>query len=85
MAGTPLTNFSFVSYDEVGKRIIGIAGSRDRIYESKDGGDTWTLAADAHYPIRNVAVSRGRMLAVSDFNGVLAEAAASETRASGGN
>jgi photosystem II stability/assembly factor-like uncharacterized protein len=84
MAGTPLTNLSFIGYDHEGGRLIGVAGLRGQIYESKDGGDTWTLAADAHYPIRNVAFSHGRMLAVTDFNGVLAESDAHETRSSGG-
>jgi ligand-binding sensor domain-containing protein len=85
MAGTPLANFSFVGYDRDGGRLIGAAGSHGQIYESKDGGDTWTLAADAHYPIRNIAISRGRMLAVTEFNGVLAETPRDTQAAGGGN
>ena len=84
MAGTPLANFSFVGYDREGERLLGTAGSHGQIYESKDGGDTWTLAADAQYPVRNVAISRGRMLAVTEFNGVLAETTPQNAQAAAG-
>jgi photosystem II stability/assembly factor-like uncharacterized protein len=87
LAGDPLANIWFVNYDRKGDRLVGVAGGRNQIVESRDGGKTWTVAAKAHYPIRNVASFSGRMLAVTDFNGVVAqpETEVSAKAAGGGN
>ncbi len=84
MAGQPLTNISFVRYDFPNKRLLAVANSRSQIYESKDGGESWQLTANSHWSIRNVAVTHGRVLAVTDFNGVLAEPTTAQTKAAGG-
>ena len=75
LAGQPGTNFSYVAYDRAAKRLVGVAKSRNQIFESRDGGDNWKLAADSRWPIRNVSVTGGRLLAVTDFDGVLAQPA----------
>jgi photosystem II stability/assembly factor-like uncharacterized protein len=87
LAGDPLTNLWFVTYDRKGDRLVGVAGRRNEIVESRDDGKSWTVAAKAHYPIRNVASFSGRMLAVTDFNGVMAqpEMEATAKAAGGGN
>jgi photosystem II stability/assembly factor-like uncharacterized protein len=72
MVGQPATNVWHVSYDRQRSKFWAVAGSRNQIYESPDG-DTWTLVADSHWPIRNFAISHGRLLAVTDFNGVMAQ------------
>ena len=86
MAGEPLSNVSYVSYDRQNSRLLAVAGARQRIYESQDG-DQWTLAADSHWPIRNVVVTSGRLYAVTDFSGIVAQplAAATATSQGGGN
>jgi photosystem II stability/assembly factor-like uncharacterized protein len=73
MVGWPLTNISYLGYDTQGARLLAIGDSRSKIFESHDGGDTWKLTAQSHYAIRNVAVTRGRILAVTEFNGVIAQ------------
>ncbi|HET9698387.1 MAG TPA: YCF48-related protein [Terriglobales bacterium] len=87
LGGDPLANIWFVTYDRKGERLVGVAGNRNQVIESRDDGKTWTVAAKAHYPIRNVTSFSGRMLAVTDFNGVVAqpETEVSTKAAGGGN
>jgi hypothetical protein len=84
MAGSPLTNLSFVAYDPQGVRLLAVAGARRDIYESRDGSQ-WTLAAGSPWSIRNVTVNRGRIFAVTDFSGIVAQPSsqATSTSASG--
>jgi len=78
MAGQPSSNVSYVSYDRQGSRLLAVAGERRHIYESRDG-DRWTLTSDSYWPIRNVVVSNGRLYAVTDFNGIVAQPIAATT------
>jgi photosystem II stability/assembly factor-like uncharacterized protein len=73
MLGQPVSNLTYVTYDRRNSRLLAVASGKKEVFESRDGGDTWTLAASSHWPIRNIAVANGRMLAVTDFNGVLAQ------------
>lgn len=85
MLGTPVTNLSYVTYDRQNSRLLCVAGAKKQVFESRDGGDTWTLTANSRWPIRNLAVANGRMLAVTDFNGVLARQESEiATKAAGG-
>lgn len=84
MVGQPLTNFSYVSWDRGNGRLIAVAAGKKEVFESRDGGDRWTLAGSSHWPIKNVAVSNGRLLAVTDFNGVLAQPELPVMKAAGG-
>jgi photosystem II stability/assembly factor-like uncharacterized protein len=84
MAGQPLTNVSYVSYDRQNARMLAIADARRRIYESRDG-ESWALAADSHWPIRNIIVTAGRLYAVTDFSGIVAqELGSTATNSAGG-
>jgi photosystem II stability/assembly factor-like uncharacterized protein len=89
MLGWPVSNLTYLTYDRRNSRLLAVASGKKEVFESRDGGDTWTLAASSHWPIRNIAVSNGKMLAVTDFNGVLAqtptEAAPAVKSAGGGN
>ena len=85
MVGQPFTNFTYVAYDRNTSRLIAVATGKKDVFESQDGGDTWKLAASSHWPIKNVLISNGRMLAVTDFNGVLAQTDSAPTeKAAGG-
>jgi len=84
MVGQPFTNFTYVSWDRANSRLIAVAAGKKEIFESRDGGDKWTLAGSSHWPIKNITVSNGRLLAVTDFNGVLAQPEASAMKAAGG-
>jgi photosystem II stability/assembly factor-like uncharacterized protein len=87
MAGQPLTNVSYVGYDAQAAKLIAIAGAARDIYESSDGS-RWTLAAGSQWSIRNVTVRNGRIFAVTNFSGVVAQSlqksAAANPAASGG-
>jgi photosystem II stability/assembly factor-like uncharacterized protein len=85
LAGDPLTNISFVNYDRQNDRLIAVAGQRNQIVESHDDAASWTVSAIAHYPIRNVASFIRRIMAVTDFNGVVAQPVEGPpTKAAGG-
>jgi photosystem II stability/assembly factor-like uncharacterized protein len=84
MVGQPFTNFTYVSWDRTNKRLLAVAAGKKEIFESRDGGDKWTLAGSSHWPIKNVTVSNGRLLAVTDFNGVLAQPEPPAMKAAGG-
>ncbi|MGZ4816324.1 MAG: WD40/YVTN/BNR-like repeat-containing protein [Terriglobales bacterium] len=86
MAGQPLSNVAYISYDRQNARLLAVADARRRIYESRDG-DQWTLAADSHWPIRNLVVTRGHLYAVTDFSGIVEQPlpAATATSSGGGN
>lgn len=84
MVGQPLTNFTYVSWDRANSRLIAVAAGKKDVFESYDGGDKWMPAGSSHWPIKNVSVSNGRLLAVTDFNGVLAQPEASASKAAGG-
>ena len=83
MAGQPLTNVSYVSYDRQTSRLLAVGDGRRRIYESRDG-EAWTLAADSHWPIRNVVVNGGRLYVVTDFSGIVAQPLGSQSIAAAG-
>ena len=87
MLGQPMSNLTYVTYDRGSKRLLAVASGKKDVFESHDGGDTWTLTASSHWPIRNIAISDGRMLAVTEFNGVLVQkmGEASTKSAGGGN
>ncbi len=84
MVGQPFTNFTYIRWDHPNARLIAVAAGKKDIFESYDGGDTWKLAGTSHWPIRNVSISSGRMLAVTEFNGVVAQPETSDVKAAGG-
>jgi photosystem II stability/assembly factor-like uncharacterized protein len=85
MLGQPATNLSYISYDRENSRLLAVANGKKDVFESRDDGRTWTLSASSHWPIRNLAISKRRMLAVTDFNGILAGSRSETvTKAAGG-
>ncbi|HEY3838548.1 MAG TPA: hypothetical protein VGL72_18340 [Bryobacteraceae bacterium] len=83
MAGQPLSNLSFITYDAQNSQILAVAGGRRDIYESADGSH-WTLAAGSPWSIRNVFVTHGRLFAVTDFSGVVAQPLTQTSGSAGG-
>jgi len=88
MAGQPLTNVSYVGYDPQTSMLLAVAGARRDVYQSRDGNQ-WTLTAASPWSIRNLVVSNGRIFAVTEFSGVVKQAAeetsAMTTTSGGGN
>lgn len=84
MLGQPLTNVSRVAYDQQTGRLLAVAGARDQIYETRDDGKNWALAASSHWPVRSVYVSEGKIYAVTEFSGVVAQKMNNTEAAAGG-
>jgi photosystem II stability/assembly factor-like uncharacterized protein len=77
--GLSAPNVVSISADEAGRRMIATTGA-NIIYESTDGGETWR-PTDAGWAIRNVALTRARVLGTTAFEGVVMQAAATERTA----
>ncbi len=72
IAGVPARNLIAIAYDSESHRLFGASASGE-IFESADSGLTWALTAETGWPIRNLIVSHGRVLAVTLFGGLLAQ------------
>ncbi|HEX4486964.1 MAG TPA: transcriptional regulator [Terriglobales bacterium] len=80
--GLPDKNISSVSYDETGKRLLATSLSTGVIFQSDDDGLSWRRGPDSGYPLRHVHMVRGRMLAATPFDGVIAQPEGGDTTAS---
>ena len=71
--GIPAKDIGSVSYDEHHKRLLATSNVSGVVFESSDNGRTWRRGADAGYTIRAVSSVRGRLLAATPFDGVVAQ------------
>lgn len=71
--GLPDKNISSIAYDEGAKRLLASSSAAGVVFESRDGGRSWRRGPDAGYPLRRISVVRGRMLAATPFDGVIAQ------------
>ena len=69
--GLPDKNISSISYDQSNKRLLATSTETGVVFESQDGGHTWTRGPDTGYPLRQVSVVHGRFLAATPFDGVV--------------
>src|SRR5271165_1078985 len=69
--GLPDKNISSISYDQNNKRLLATSTETGVVFESQDGGHTWTRGPDTGYPLRQVSVVHGRFLAATPFDGVV--------------
>jgi photosystem II stability/assembly factor-like uncharacterized protein len=81
--GLPDKNISSISYDEHGKRLLATSTETGVIFESEDGGQTWTRGPDTGYPLRHISVVHGRFLAATPFDGVVMQPENDDRSASG--
>ena len=73
LAGIRAKNFSSISYEESKKAVVVTSLSTGAFMESYDGGRTWSRSADVGYPLRRIKVLRGRLVAVTLFDGVIVQ------------
>ena len=73
MNGLPDKNVSSISYDGKGKRLLATSMATGVVFESHDGGRTWSRGPDSGYPLRGVSVVQGRFMAATPFDGVIAQ------------
>jgi len=86
--GIPAKDIASITYDEQKKRLLATSNASGVVFESNDGGHTWRRGSDSGYTIRAVSVVRGRLLAATPFDGVVAqpdnEAQSASAEGSGG-
>jgi photosystem II stability/assembly factor-like uncharacterized protein len=77
IAGTE--NIAFVHYDAANARLLGLSGSA--VYESRDGGQTWTSLNASVRGMRALAVAGARLVGITAFDGLVAQAEAESSSA----
>ncbi len=73
MNGLPDKNISSIAYDGQGKRLLATSTATGVVFESQDGGRSWTRGPDSGYPLRRISVVQGRFMAATPFDGVIAQ------------
>jgi photosystem II stability/assembly factor-like uncharacterized protein len=73
MNGLPDKNLSSITYDSGHKRLLATSTATGVVFESRDGGRSWRRGPDSGYPLRRISVVRGRFMAATPFDGVIAQ------------
>lgn len=73
LGGLPKNDLSFVSYDFSARTLLATSLSVRTIFQSHDGGRSWSRGPDVGYPLRRVAAVHGRLIAVTPFDGIIAQ------------
>ncbi len=68
----PFENVLSVQFDEDHHRILVTSPASNNVFESSDNAQTWN-AISAGWQLRNIHVARGRILATTDFDGVVVQ------------
>ncbi|HXW93536.1 MAG TPA: transcriptional regulator [Terriglobales bacterium] len=71
--GLPERDLSSISYDAFGRTLLATSLSADTIFQSHDGGQSWSHGPDLGYPLRRVAIGHGRFVAVTSFDGIITQ------------
>jgi photosystem II stability/assembly factor-like uncharacterized protein len=84
LSGLPARQLAAVQYDSESGRLLAIALNGD-VFASRNGGQLWQRQ-EIGFPVRSVASARGRLIAATAFDGVIAqpEPASVERAASAG-
>jgi photosystem II stability/assembly factor-like uncharacterized protein len=82
--GLPDKNISSISYDQNNKRLLATSTETGVVFESQDNGHTWTRGPDTGYPLRNISVVQGRLMAATPFDGVVMQPENEDHSASNG-
>jgi photosystem II stability/assembly factor-like uncharacterized protein len=71
--GLPDKNITSIVFDASSSRLLATSSATGVIFESRDGGRSWRRGPDAGYPLRRISVVRGRFMAATPFDGVVAQ------------
>src|ERR1700730_1011618 len=71
--GLPDKNISSIAYDHGRKRLLATSTATGVVFESRDGGRSWHRGPDSGYPLRRIAVVRGRFVGATAFEGVIVQ------------
>jgi photosystem II stability/assembly factor-like uncharacterized protein len=82
--GLPDKNISSISYDQNNKRLLATSTETGVVFESQDNGRTWTRGPDTGFPLRNISVVQGRLMAATPFDGIVMQPENEDHSASNG-
>ena len=82
--GLPDKNISSISYDQNNQRLLATSTETGVVFESQDNGRTWTRGPDTGFPLRNISVVQGRLMAATPFDGVVMQPENEDHSASNG-
>jgi len=71
--GLPSKDIGSVTYDPERKRLLATSYVSSVVFESNDNGRSWQRHSDSGYTLRSVSAVRGRLLAATPFDGVVAQ------------
>ena len=70
VANLKLANILTVQFDDENHRVLATSGSSINVFESGDNGKTWS-AISVGWRVRNLHLTRGRLLGTTAFDGVV--------------
>ena len=71
--GAPAKDIGSITYDSDRKRLFATSSISSVVFQSDDNGRSWQRHSDAGYTLRSVSAVRGRLLAATPFDGVVAQ------------
>jgi photosystem II stability/assembly factor-like uncharacterized protein len=83
LAGLPSRNLFTVTYDGNADALLATTFAGE-LYESRNGGQSWSRI-DRGWTVRNVGTGRGKLLAITAFDGLLMMREPERSTAAGGN
>ncbi len=70
VANLRLANIHTVQFDDENHRVLATSGSSTNVFESSDNGENWS-AISTGWRVRNLRLTRGRLLGTTAFDGVV--------------
>jgi len=71
MDGLPPNNVTGIAVDQTGGRLLATAADSSTVWQSRDGGKTWTRTPDAGLFLRGAYNLQGKLLAATAYNGLM--------------
>lgn len=71
LVGMPAKQVVSVAYDAHNQRVLAVANNGE-VFATPDGGNSWTRTANPGRPLRTVSVANGKLLGITQFNGIIA-------------
>ena len=86
MEGLPPNNITGIVVDNIGGRLLATASDSSTVWQSRDGGKSWSRTPDAGMFLRGAYDLRGRLVAATAYNGLMmletqSESASAQSRA----
>lgn len=71
MEGLPATNITGIGVDNGGGRMLATALNSSTVWQSRDGGKSWSQSPDAGVFLRGVYNHQGKLVAATAYNGLM--------------